>query len=152
MFAMAAPTAWADQCATKEKAQQSIASFKETMKSIKDKQDARKVELEGEIKVLMKKMVDSKRWTQAQSDSFFKDQRDTPEVQEESKILNKRASGAMSTMMKAGTLLEEHHKKGDFIQACRQIKPYIDGATAFTEVNERDLLFRLNLVKKAYAR
>lgn len=152
LLTTAAPLALADQCETKERAQQSLESFKQTVKTLKEKHDARKAELEAEIKSLMQKMVDSKRWTPAQRDGFFKEQRDSLAAQEEIKILNKRASGAFSAMMKAGTIMEENYRKGDFITACRQIRPSLEGATTFAEISERDLVYRLNLVKKAAAK
>lgn len=152
LLVAAAPLAMAGECDTVQSARQSVESFGVTMKAMADKHNARKAELEAEMKALMKKMVDSKRWTQEQHDRFFKEQRETPEVQAEIAALNKRASGKLGAGLKAGTLIEEHARKGEFIQACQQIKPYRDAMSVIAEVGERDLTFRLSLVKKAYAR
>ncbi|MES3020474.1 MAG: hypothetical protein V4857_02705 [Pseudomonadota bacterium] len=152
LLASAAPLTLADQCDTKEKAQATIARMEPAIANLREKKRARTKELEAATKAAMKQMVDSKRWTQAQSDKFFDGQAQSPPFQQEIKALNKRHMAALGAGMETGTRIEAHARKGEFPQACRLIKSLLDSMAAFAEVDEKILLYGLEMVKKANAK
>ena len=122
------------------------------MKKSTLQQKARQNEISAEHNALVKKMIDSKRWTPAQIDSYLKVQLELPEYKRYIKGMNTRLASTGSRTMSIAKKMAEHDRKGEFAQACRLSKRYLDLRAEFIGLDEKINVYGLDMLKKAHAK
>lgn len=141
-------SAFASPCTDPAQAEKIAANFDADMAALTSKQKARETAVQGEITAIKKRMVETKRWTQKQSDNFILG----PWQGKQADAMQMRMIDGMMKSAEAQQRYAQHMKQGEKVKACPHALTIRESVTVAGDYKEQQYQHMLATIKKATAK